>query len=120
MNRPLSLAFLTLLVGVPALSAVSSAAPTAVEKVPATAYSAANVKAGQEVFLKRCYACHSVAEGEVRLGPSLYHEMQGKPPKKNFAQMREQILLGKNKMPPFKEILTPEQIDQVIAYVHSL
>ena len=30
------------------------------------------------------------------------------------------LKLGKNKMPPFKDILTPEEIDHVIAYVHSL
>ncbi len=120
MNRPLSLAFLTLLVAVPALSAMSSEAGKPVDKVSATAYSPANVKAGQEVFMKRCFACHSVAEGEMRLGPSLYHEMQGKPPKKTAAQAREQILNGKNKMPPFKDILTPEEVDHVIAYLHSL
>ena len=120
MNRPLSLAFVALLASVPALSVMSSQTPKTAEKASAIAYTPANVKAGQEIFTKRCYACHSVAEGEVRLGPSLYHEMQGPHPKKNVAQMREQILNGKNKMPPFKDILTPEDIDRVIAYVHSL
>jgi mono/diheme cytochrome c family protein len=83
------------------------------------AYSAANVQAGQTVFLNVCFQCHSVNKGEVRVGPSLYGVMKG-PKAKTAAEVRLQVTKGKGKMPPFENILSPEQVDQVIAYLHSL
>jgi mono/diheme cytochrome c family protein len=36
------------------------------------------------------------------------------------AQVRIQLRDGKGKMPPFKDILTPADVDHVIAYLHTL
>jgi mono/diheme cytochrome c family protein len=74
------------------------------------------VHAGQEVFTQKCFQCHSVAEGQVRFGPSLYHVTHSKTP----TEIRVIISNGKGKMPPFKESLTKENVDALIAYVRSL
>ena len=109
---------LTLLVGISASASCAFTAASA-QQPAAKAYSAANVQAGEQVFLDKCFQCHSVNKGEVRIGPSLFGVMKG-PKAKTAAQIRVQLRDGKGKMPPFKDILTPEQIDQVIAYLHSL
>jgi mono/diheme cytochrome c family protein len=116
MNTCLRSLFLTFLVGISAISAVCS---SPVQQPAAKAYSAANVQAGEQVFLDKCFQCHSVNKGEVRIGPSLFGVMKG-PKAKTAAEIRVQLRDGKGKMPPFKDILKPEQVDQVIAYLHSL
>ena len=110
---------LALLVGITAMSAVCAFTAASAQQPSAKAYSAANVQAGEQVFLDKCFQCHSVNKGEVRVGPSLFGVMKG-PKAKTAAQIRVQLHDGKGKMPPFKDILTPEQIEHVIAYLHSL
>ena len=121
MNRPFAVALLTFSVGIAAVGTLSLSNRSLAQKpTAATAYSPANVAAGQQVFSQRCMQCHSVAEGEVRFGPSLYGVMKGPHPRKTPAQVREILHDGKNKMPSFKDVLTPEEVDHVIAYLHSL
>jgi mono/diheme cytochrome c family protein len=79
-----------------------------------------NVHAGEDVFVQKCFQCHSVLEGQVRLGPSLYHVAKGPRPKKTPTEIREIVTNGKGKMPPFKEILTQEDTDNLLAYLRSL
>ncbi len=81
---------------------------------------AASVHAGEEIFTQRCFQCHSVAENQVRFGPSLYHEMKAPHPKKTAPQIRTILKEGKGKMPSFKDILTQEDTDNILAYLHSL
>jgi mono/diheme cytochrome c family protein len=42
------------------------------------------------------------------------------PKAKTAAEIKVQLRDGKGKMPPFKDILTADQIEHVIAYLHSL
>jgi mono/diheme cytochrome c family protein len=86
----------------------------------ATPKSAGNVHAGEEVFTKRCFQCHSVQEGQVRFGPSLFGVMKGPHPRKTAPEIREILKNGKNKMPSFNGILTEEDTDNLLAYLHSL
>jgi mono/diheme cytochrome c family protein len=88
-------------------------------KASSAAYTPANVHAGEQVFLQRCFACHSINQGETRIGPSLFHVMKG-PKAVSAAAIHIQLRDGKGKMPPFKDILTPDDVDHVIAYLHSL
>jgi mono/diheme cytochrome c family protein len=81
---------------------------------PATAH------AGEEIFTQRCFACHSVIEDQVRFGPSLYHELKPPHPKKTPSEVRTILREGKGKMPSFKDILTPEDTDNILAYLHTL
>jgi mono/diheme cytochrome c family protein len=78
------------------------------------------VSAGQEVFTQKCFQCHSVIEDQVRFGPSLFHEMKGPHPKKTATEIHEILMNGKGKMPSFKDILTQEDTDNLLAYLHSL
>jgi mono/diheme cytochrome c family protein len=81
---------------------------------------AGNAHAGEEVFTKRCFQCHSVIEGQVRFGPSLYGVMKGPHPRKTAPEIRTILKEGKNKMPPFNGILTEEDTDNLLAYLHTL
>ena len=85
-----------------------------------TAAVAPTVHAGEEVFTQRCYACHSVLQDQVRFGPSLYHLMKTPHPRKTPAEVRTILRQGKGKMPSFKDILTPEDSDNLLAYLHTL
>jgi mono/diheme cytochrome c family protein len=76
--------------------------------------------AGQQVFTQNCFQCHSANEGQVRFGPSLYGEMKGTPPKKSATQIRGILSDGKGKMPSFKQKLTQQDMDNLIAYLHTL
>ena len=81
----------------------------------------ASIHAGEELFIQKCFQCHTVLEGQgVRLGPSLYHLFRGPHPKKTSAEIREILANGKSKMPPFKEVLTQEDTDNLLAYLRSL
>jgi len=80
--------------------------------------SAAMVHAGQDVFEQRCMQCHSTAEGQTMFGPSLYHEM--KKPHGSAADIRAILQNGKGKMPSFKDKLTPEDTNNLLAYLHTL
>jgi mono/diheme cytochrome c family protein len=81
---------------------------------------AGSAHAGEEVFTKRCFQCHSVIEGQVRFGPSLYGVMKGPHPRKTAPEIRTILKEGKNKMPSFNGMLTEEDTDNLLAYLHSL
>jgi mono/diheme cytochrome c family protein len=85
---------------------------------PASKNSAA-AKAGQQLFVQKCFQCHSVNEGEVRFGPSLYHVMKGSHAK-SATDIRGYLKNGKGKMPPIGATLTKEETDSILAYLHSL
>jgi mono/diheme cytochrome c family protein len=78
------------------------------------------VHAGQEVFAKNCMQCHSINQGQVMFGPSLYAEMKKPEGKKSSAEVRTIIKNGKGKMPAFGEKLTPEDTDKLLAYLRTL
>jgi mono/diheme cytochrome c family protein len=114
---------LTLLAGTASLgvlcAAVLRASVPSAAQASAAAYTPRNAHAGEQVFLQRCFQCHSVNPGEVRIGPTLFHVMKG-PRAVSAAQIRIQLRDGKGKMPPFKDILTPDDVDHIIAYLHTL
>jgi len=108
---------LTLLAGTASLGVLCASIPPSAQ--PSASYTPANAHAGEQVFLQRCFQCHSVNPGEVRIGPTLFHVMKG-PKAVSAAQIRIQLRDGKGKMPPFKDILTPDDVNHIIAYLHSL
>ncbi len=81
---------------------------------------AGNAHAGQTLFMSKCFQCHSVTEGEVRFGPSLYHEVKKPKPKKTEAEVRAIIKNGKNKMPAWGAILSADDTDNLLAYIKTL
>jgi cytochrome c len=80
----------------------------------------AAVHAGQDIYTHKCLQCHSVNEGEVRFGPSLYGEMRKPNPKKSSSEVRSILENGKGKMPSFQDKLTKEDIDNLLAYLRTL
>lgn len=100
-----------------------------------------DAKAGQQVFRQRCQVCHTMQKGGPnRLGPDLFGIMGMKAGKKagfrysrpmersnitwNDASMK-QWLSSPNTMVPgnrmaFVGLRNPKQVDDLIAYLHSL
>lgn len=79
-----------------------------------------SVHSGSDVFTENCLPCHSTEPGKDLLGPSLYGEMREARPKKTEQEIRAIIRDGKGKMPAFKENLTEEDTDNLLAYIRSL
>ena len=86
----------------------------------ATPSKAESIKAGEEVFTKNCFQCHSVQPDQVRFGPSLYNELKKPHPKKTDAEVRQILKGGKNKMPAFGEKLSKQETDDLLSYLHTL
>jgi mono/diheme cytochrome c family protein len=122
MLKPLVATSLTLALFCAAAATQVKAAPADPVKAPAN--NAAAVQAGQQVFLKNCFPCHSTIEGQQKVGPSLYHVNSGPHPRHTATEIRGFLQNGKKgtigTMPPFKDILTKEDTDNLLAYVHTL
>ena len=82
-----------------------------------------NATAGKDVFEGKCSDCHNADSKEAKDGPGLQGVKDGKLPSGKNAT-REVILdlvnKGRDAMPAFKEILTDQQKEDVIAFVLTL
>ena len=81
---------------------------------------AAKVHAGQDLFQHTCMQCHAVLEGQYSFGPNLYGEMKKPHPKKTTPEVKELLKNGKGKMPAFGDKLAPSDMENLIAYLHTL
>ncbi|MDQ1472730.1 MAG: cytochrome c [Bryobacterales bacterium] len=78
---------------------------------------------GRELF-RSCQGCHNTASDERRMGPSL-RSFFGKVTLRNGKHaddenVREIILEGFNGMPSFRYSLRTAEIDDLMAYLHTL
>lgn len=79
---------------------------------------------GEEIYKANCAVCHYADKTDKRIGPGLAgffkkEKMEnGKPV--NDANVREIIMEGYGKMIPFKEKLDDKQLDDLMAYLHTL
>ena len=79
---------------------------------------------GRRVFEQRCQECHFAYISRSLHGPSL----QGLFKKQSMTsgipvnddRVRDIIVLGRSKMPAFGRVLTTEQVDDLLAYLHTL
>lgn len=75
-------------------------------------FSEQKIKSGAELFARNCAACHGVRmknpEGAFDLLTF---------PKDQPGRFRNSVGKGKNSMPPWEGLLSPEQIDALWAYV---
>jgi mono/diheme cytochrome c family protein len=87
--------------------------------------SAAAAARGKEVFDKKCGVCHYADSDAKKIGPGL----KGIGKRGTFTvnnnkvtdeSLKTWIENGDTLMPPFKEVLEPAQIKDVVAYVKSL
>ncbi len=79
---------------------------------------------GRSVFEARCAECHTAYTSHERRGPSLRgifkkrYLPSGTPA--NDDRVREVIMLGRAKMPAFNRVLSPDQLEALMAYLHTL
>jgi mono/diheme cytochrome c family protein len=76
-------------------------------------------ESGAQIFQKNCAACHSLLPGHAQRGPSLRGYF-ARSPQPKIEQAQKAILDGGPFMPPFRERLSSEEIDVVIAYLKTL
>jgi cytochrome c len=82
-----------------------------------------DVAKGKETF-EMCSGCHAIEGEEKKMGPSLAGLFK-KPKMKNGkkptdATVKAVINAGGNGMPAYADMLTDEEKDNVIAYLHTL
>ncbi len=86
---------------------------------------AAAAARGKELFDKKCGICHYADNDQKKIGPGL----KGLSKRGTFTvnnnkvtdeSLRTWIENGDTLMPPFKDVLEPAQIKDVIAYVKTL
>ncbi len=80
---------------------------------------------GRHIYDQYCDRCHAPYSSRNRKGPSLkgmfkrqYLSASGLPA--NDARVDDIIRIGRNKMQSFGNVLTQEQIDDLLAYLHTL
>jgi mono/diheme cytochrome c family protein len=80
---------------------------------------------GRHIYDQYCDRCHAPYSTRGRKGPSLkgvfkqqYLPKSGMPA--NDQRVGDIIRLGRNKMDGFEQILTQQQIDDLLAYLHTL
>lgn len=79
---------------------------------------------GRHVYDRQCGMCHAAYSGREYKGPSL-QSMFKKPYLRTGApanddRVRDIILYGHNKMPGFSRVLSQEQVDRLLEYLHTL
>lgn len=80
---------------------------------------------GRHIFDQYCQRCHSAYSSKNRKGPSLqgvfkhqYLSQSGLPA--NDDRVSDIIRMGRNKMEGFNQVLTQDQINDLLAYLHTL
>lgn len=79
---------------------------------------------GRRVYDARCAECHFAYSSRNLRGPSLnglfkkQFMSNGMPA--NEERVSDIVLLGRSKMPAFQQKLTPQQLDDLMAYLHTL
>jgi len=82
-----------------------------------------DVRRGEEIFLDHCDQCHDAYSKEEKVGPGLKGIKDGKLPDGKPAtrdKLLDVINTGPAEMPSFKDRLTEQQKQDVIAFVMTL
>lgn len=79
---------------------------------------------GRQIYDLRCGACHEPYRDKDLNGPSMVHvfKKQYLPSGMRASDERvsDIILMGKPKMPAFGQVLTQDQLQDLLAYMHTL
>jgi mono/diheme cytochrome c family protein len=96
---------------------------------PSHAQAKGDAAKGKEVFDTNCSICHNSDSEEQKIGPGLKN-LWKKPPHKltdgtehkthTDALIREQILKGSSAMPPIGAALSEKELNDLMAYLHTL
>ena len=80
--------------------------------------------AGRRVYDSRCSECHYAYSTHNLRGPSLHglfkKQVMSSGIPANDERVLDIILLGRAKMPGFQNKLTQQQVDELMAYLHTL
>jgi cytochrome c len=91
--------------------------------VAAVAAGKGDAAKGKEVF-GQCAVCHDAESTDKKMGPGLKglfkHEKLVSGKKVTDATVRDQIDNGGNGMPPYKDLLSDTEKDDLIAYLKTL
>ena len=78
---------------------------------------------GKEVF-QQCGVCHNADSTEKKMGPGLkdlfQHEKMNNGKKPTEENVREKVDEGGNGMPSYKEMLSDDEKNDLIAYLKTL
>ena len=85
---------------------------------------AGDIDQGKKVFTANCTACHAGGRNVVQAAKTLKQDaletyLDNYGTEHNISAIVYQVTNGKNAMPAFGGRLTPEQVDDVAAYVNS-
>lgn len=84
----------------------------------------AQQSSGRRVFERNCAACHSAYSSSGSKGPSVQHLFRkqflpsGLPANDRFVE--QTIVGGRNMMPPMGEAIAQQELDDLMAYLHTL
>jgi mono/diheme cytochrome c family protein len=80
--------------------------------------------AGRRVYDSRCAECHYAYSTHNLRGPSLHglfkKQVMSSGIPANDDRVLDIILIGRAKMPAFQNKLTQQQVDELMAYLHTL
>lgn len=81
--------------------------------------------AGRRIYDNYCDRCHAPYSSRGRQGPSMkgvfqrqYLPMSGMPA--NDDRVTDIVRMGRNKMPGYAQVLSQQQINELLAYLHTL
>jgi mono/diheme cytochrome c family protein len=83
-----------------------------------------DVAKGKQQFQGMCAVCHNADSDAKKVGPGLKglfkrdKLVNGKKPTE--ANVRDKIANGGNGMPAYKDMLSPQQMDDLVAYLKTL
>ena len=125
MKRNLVMVGITVLAIASALAAQNPEPKTPKKKSSNDSHaSAAAVARGKEIFEKKCAVCHYADSDAKKIGPGLKgiskRGFTVNQSKVTDETLKTWIANGDSLMPPFKDVLTPSEIDDVVAYVKTL
>ena len=98
----------------PAALAVAAALACALVCNEAAAQTPEQLKAGAEIYARNCSPCH----GARMLDPQGASDLR-KFPRDQRERFVNSVTRGKNQMPPWGDLLKPDQIEALWAYVAS-
>ncbi len=125
MNRNFIVLGIAILAVASAVYAQDQDAKPSTKKPAAAGASTAAAARGKDVFDKKCGVCHYADSDAKKIGPGL----KGIGKRGTFTvnnnkvtdeSLKTWIENGDTLMPPFKDVLEPAQIKDVVAYVKSL
>lgn len=126
MKRNLVMLGITLLAIASALAAQNPESTTPKKKSSnGSQGSAAAVARGKEIFEKKCAVCHYADSDAKKIGPGLKGISKRGSFTVNNSKVTDETLKtwianGDSLMPPFKDVLTPSEVSDVVAYVKTL